>query len=295
LTARTWHAAIRVAFLAVAVACSREARAPERATVLFLTDFGARDGAVAVCKGVMWEIAPELRIVDVTHEIPPYDVETAGEVIEQAIAFYPRGTVAIAVVDPGVGSARKSIAVRTNKGHLLVGPDNGLFTLVIDAEGLDRAVELRNARYLRPGDAAFTFHGRDIFSPVAAHLASGVPLDSLGPPVQPVRLDVRAPAINGDAIAGIVRYVEDPYGNVVTNIPPRLLDALGARVGDTLEVKIGTRSFRLPWRNTFSDVPLGSALAVMHERALLSFSINQGDFATTHRVRRRDSVVVRRR
>ncbi len=274
-------------------ACARPS-GRELATVLFLTDFGARDGAVAVCKGVMWEIAPDLRVVDVTHEVPPYDVETAGEVLEQAIAFYPPGTVAVAVVDPGVGSSRKSIAARTKKGHLLVGPDNGLFTLVLEAEGLDRAVELANPRFRRPGDAAFTFHGRDIFSPAAAHLASGVPLDSLGPPVTPTRLDVRPPRRVADAIAGVVRYVEDPYGNVVSNIPPLLLDSLGARVGDSLRVRIGTRRFRLPWRNTFSDVPRGDALAVMHERALLSFSINQGDFATRYGVKRRDSVLVRR-
>lgn len=262
--------------------------------MLFLTDFGARDGAVAVCKGVMWDIAPDLRVVDVTHEIPPYDVETAGEVIEQAIAFYPAGAVAVAVVDPGVGSARKGIAVRTKKGHLLVGPDNGLFTLVMESEGLDRAVELTNPRYRRAGDAAFTFHGRDIFSPAGAHLASGVPLDSLGPAVVPVRLDARPPRKVGDAIAGVVRYVEDPYGNVVSNIPPALLDSLGVRVGDSLLVRIGARSFRLPWRNTFSDVAVGQSLAVMHERALLSFSINQGDFAKRFGAKRRDSVFVRR-
>src|SRR5688572_24458522 len=151
------------------------------ATVLFLTDFGVRDGAVALCKGVMWEIAPQLRIVDVSLEIPPYDIETAGEVLEQSMAYYFGGTVAVAVVDPGVGSARKSVAILTKKGHLLVGPDNGLFTLVMESEGLERAVELTNKRYQREGDASYTFHGRDIFSPVAAHLAAGVPLDSLGP------------------------------------------------------------------------------------------------------------------
>jgi S-adenosylmethionine hydrolase len=264
------------------------------ATVLFLTDFGVRDGAVALCKGVMWEIAPQLRIVDVSHEVPPYDIETAGEVLEQAVAYYPRGTVAVAVVDPGVGSTRKSVAILTKKGHVLVGPDNGLFTLVMEAEGLDRAVELTNKRYQREGDASYTFHGRDIFSPVAAHLAAGVPLDSLGPSVVPMRLDVRRAHRTIDAIDGVVRYVEDPYGNVVTNIPAALLDSAGLKVGDSLDVSFPARTMRLPWRRTFSDVPRGQNLAVMHERGLLSFSINQGDFATKYAIKRKDGVLVRR-
>lgn len=279
--------------LGVAAACASN-QPPDRPPLLFLTDFGVRDGAVAVCKGVMWSIEPSLRIVDITHETPPYDIETAGEVLEQALAFYPPGAVVVAVVDPGVGGARKSIAILTRKGHLLVGPDNGIFTLVMAAQGFDRAVELTNRKYQRAGDASYTFHGRDIFSPVGAHLAAGVPIDSLGPPVTPVRLDVRPAHIVANGIEGMVRYVEDPYGNVVTNIPPSLLDSARLRVGDSLDVRIGTRSFRLPWRNTFSDVPVGRPLAVMHERALLSFSINQGNFASAYGIERKAPVLVRR-
>jgi S-adenosylmethionine hydrolase len=276
------------------MACGAPGERRDPGTVLFLTDFGVRDGAVTVCKGVMWGIEPRLRIVDISHDIPPYDVATAGEVIEQALPYYPSGTVVVAVVDPGVGSARKSIAIRTKKGHLLVGPDNGIFTLVVEAEGLDRAVELSNKRYQRAGDASYTFHGRDIFSPVGAHLAAGVPLDSLGPSVTPLRLDVRPARASAGVITGEVRYIEDPYGNVVTNIPAQLLDSSGLRVGDSLDVRIGQRTFRLPWLRTFSDVPKGLPLAVMHERGLLSFSLNQADFARRYDVKRKDSVVVRR-
>jgi S-adenosylmethionine hydrolase len=289
------RAAIILALAGWLAACpgDRPARRSPTAAVLFLTDFGGRDGAVALCKGVMWEIVPDLRIVDITHEVPAYDIETAGEVLEQAVPYYPAGTVVVAVVDPGVGSARKGIAVLTRRGHLLVGPDNGIFTLLLETEGIERAVELRNARYRRAGDAAYTFHGRDIFSPAGAHLAAGLPLDSLGPAVMPMRLDVRPPRRVDGGIQGMVRYVEDPFGNVVSDIPPALLDSAGLRVGDTLDVRIGARGFRLPWRNTFSDVPRGAALAVMHERALLSFSINQGDFAGTHGIKRRDTVRIR--
>ena len=176
-----------------ATACASPEQRRETATVLFLTDFGLKDGAVAACKGVMVSIAPALRIVDLTHDIPPYDIEAAAEVLEQALPFYPSGTVAVAVVDPGVGSERKAAAILTKQGHILVGPDNGIFTLVMQTEGVERAVELRNTRYFRAAQTSSTFHGRDVFAPVAAHLAAGVPLDSLGPPLVPVRLDLRRP------------------------------------------------------------------------------------------------------
>lgn len=290
--------ALRILLLAfsfgTAAACAANRDSREPAPILFLTDFGVRDGAVAVCKGVMWSIEPRLRIVDLTHQVPPYDVETAAEVIEQALPFYPPGTIAVAVVDPGVGSERKPIAILTKRGHLLVGPDNGIFTLVLESEGLERAVELRDTRFFRPGETSFTFHGRDVFSPVGAHLARGVSIDSLGPPVVPTRLDLHTARRRGDGIDGSVRYVEDPYGNVVTNIPGALLDSLAARVGDSLDVRIGARALRLPWRQTFSDVGGGEALAVMHERGLLSFSVNLGDFAKKYGIKRADPVSVRR-
>ena len=279
--------------LAAATACAPDRVPREVATVLFLTDFGLRDGAVATCKGVMWSIAPTARVVDLSHEIAPYDIETAGEVLEQALPFYPTGTVAVAVVDPGVGSERRATAILTKQGHLLVGPDNGLFTLVMQAEGVERAVELRERRYFRVSSTSSTFHGRDIFAPVAAHLAAGTPLDSLGPAIVPVQLPIRPARIADNRIVGTVRYVEDPYGNVVTDISAALLDSLPAEVGDSLEVRIGSRTLHLPWHNTFSDVPRGQALAVMHSRGLLSFSINQGDFASRFGVKRKDSVSVR--
>ena len=287
---------LHLAALGAGVACARPEEAPHGApaTVLFLTDFGVKDGAVAVCKGVMLSIEPRLRIVDITHQTPAYDIETAADVLQQTLPFYPAGTVTVAVVDPGVGSERKSIAVLTKKGHLLVGPDNGLFTLVIEAEGLDRAVELKDRRFFRPGEKSFTFHGRDVFSPVGAHLARGTPIDSLGPPVVPIELKLQLARVVAGAVEGSVRYIEDPYGNVVANIPAALLDSAAMHVGDSLAVRIGARTLRLPWRATFSDVPNGRPLAVMHSRGLFSFSINQGDFATVYGVKRGDAVTVRR-
>lgn len=291
--ARTLHHFVVLALVSV-IGCAANATRGEPPTVLFLSDFGVKDGAVAACKGVMWSIEPTLRIVDLTHDVPPYDIESAAEVLEQALPFYPAGTVAVAVVDPGVGSERKSVAILTQKGHILVGPDNGIFTLVMQSEGVERARELREPRYFRAGQSSFTFHGRDVFAPVAAHLAAGTPLDSLGPPIVPVRLDLGPARIVDGRIEGMVRYIEDPYGNVVTNIPAALLDSIAARIGDSLEVRLDSRTLRLPWRNTFSDVPRGQALAVVHSRGLLSFSVNQGNFASRFGVKRKDSVRIRR-
>jgi len=197
------------------------------------------------------------------------------------------------VVDPGVGGRRDAVVVEAD-GRRFVGPDNGLFTLVMQTEGVERAVELRNTRYFRVEQTSFTFHGRDIFAPVAAHLAAGTPLDSLGPPITPMMLDTRPARLSAGRIEGTVRYIEDPYGNVVTDIRPALLDSLGARLGDSLEVRVRSRTLRLPWRSTFSDVPVGQTLAVMHSRGVLSFSVNQGDFASRFGVKRKDSISVRR-
>jgi S-adenosylmethionine hydrolase len=285
---------IRAAIAALLLSSAAAAQRSTPATVVFLTDFGTQDGAVAVCKGVMWNVDPDLRIVDLTHEIPAYDIETAGEVIEQALPFYPAGTVVVAVVDPGVGTQRKPIAVRTRAGHYLVGPDNGVFTRVLANEGLDRAVELRNDSYFRVSATSSTFHGRDIFSPVGAHLAAGTPLDSLGPAVVPVRLDVPRATFAQGVVRGRVRYIEDPYGNVVTDIPRALMDSAGFRLGDTLTVRIGARTLRLPWKNTFGDVAVGRNLVVIHSRGVVSFSINQGNFADKYATERHAAVVLTR-
>ena len=248
---------------------------------------------MAACKGVMWSIEPRLRIADLTHEVPPYDVAAAAELIDQAAPFYPAGTVVLAVVDPGVGGPRKGLAARTRAGHFLVGPDNGIFTRLLDREGLDRAVELKEARFFRGGDASSTFHGRDIFSPVAARLAAGTPLAALGPGLAPARLNIPQAERRGERIVGEVRYIEEPYGNVVTNIPAALLESVGATLGADLEVEIAGKSHLLPYRRTFSDVPADSEVALIHSRGVLSFSINKGDFAKRYGIERGYTVRLR--
>ncbi|MGA2111093.1 MAG: SAM-dependent chlorinase/fluorinase [Anaerolineales bacterium] len=188
--------------------------------VTLTTDFGTRDGFVGALKGVVWSICPEAQIADITHEIAPQNIREGAMALWRAYPFFPGGTVHVAVVDPGVGTTRRPIAARLGE-HVFVGPDNGLFTPIYeDASRLGRGVEivhLTNPRYFLP-KVSRTFHGRDIFSPVAAHLARGVPFADLGPPVtDPVRIPIfRAERTAGGWKAHI--SVVDIFGNLTTDL-----------------------------------------------------------------------------
>jgi|GEM_PF-30475 len=282
---------------AAALAASSPAAAPANGTVAFITDFGVKDPAVGICKLVMTGINAALNVFDLSHLIPPFNIRLAADFLAAAIQHAKPGTTFVAVVDPGVGSARRSIAVRTKGGHLLVGPDNGVFAKAIAAAGgVDKAVELANPEYFHRPAVSSTFHGRDIYAPVGAHLASGVPLEKLGPDVEDLKpLEVRPARLENGAIVGEVAYVEDPFGSVLTDIPRALVEEAGwrPRQGLKLEIRIGDRTVVLPYEKTFSDVRVGEELALIHSREVLSFSINQGHFGAAHGVKEGDSVVVR--
>ncbi len=199
-----------------------------------LSDFGLRDGYVGVMKAVALGIAPDARFVDISHDIAPQDIEMGSWTLGMAWRYFPAGSVLVCVVDPGVGGARRALALETG-GRFLVGPDNGLFTHALARSPIDRCVALTNATYHLPGASA-TFHGRDIFAPCAAHLLAGVALDSLGDPLDPatlVRLPIPlAPAWEDDTLVGRVAHV-DHFGNLISDIPlarPDTLLALSVRV-----------------------------------------------------------------
>lgn len=184
--------------------------------ITLLTDFGTADGYVGAVKGVILSIAPEAHIVDISHEIAPHDIRQAAFVLHNVYPYFPSHTVHMVVVDPGVGSTRRPIALRTPAGSF-VGPDNGVFSLVIAREQVEGVVELANPRYHLP-QASCTFHGRDIFAPAAAHLALGVPLAMLGPPVNnPCLLPLPRLEVGQGVITGEVVHV-DRFGNLITSI-----------------------------------------------------------------------------
>ena len=202
--------------------------------ITLTTDFGTRDPWVGIMKGVILGICPEARLVDISHDIGPQDVLEGALCLEASARFFPRGTVHLAVVDPGVGSSRRPLALRAG-GQCYVGPDNGLLSLILDDGGPVEAVELTREKYRRL-PASQTFHGRDIFAPAAAHLASGVPLERLGPVVtDPVRLSVPSSRHDNGLILGEV-IGADRFGNLLTSVTANDLAALEGPRAPVVEI-----------------------------------------------------------
>src|SRR5580692_11459858 len=171
---------------AVPAEVKREARSASntRPTIVFMTDFGTANDAVAICRAVIFGIAPDSRVTDITHQVTPFSIEEASRFLYGVTPYYPAGTVFLVVVDPGVGTSRKAIAVKSTKGQYFILPDNGVITPVVDRDGLAEAREITNQHWMIEAPLSSTFHGRDIFSPAAAHLAAGWEFNLVGPPVQ---------------------------------------------------------------------------------------------------------------
>lgn len=248
--------------------------------VVFMSDFGTSDDAAALCKGVMVSVDPTLKILDLTHEVTPFDVREGAIYLAEAAKVYPSGTVFIGVVDPGVGTSRRAIVLETEDGLAFVGPDNGLFTLVEREHGTRGAWEITSRDFMRPNPSA-TFHGRDLFAPTAALLASGAarPNEAGGPAGEIIRLRLSTPAVRGESIEGEVLLLDKAFGNVWTNVPRRVFQ--GA-FGDTVAgVRLSFRdtTLDLPIVSAFGDVPAGEPLAYFNSRDHLSFAVNLGSFA----------------
>lgn len=257
--------------------------------IALLTDFGPKDANVGVMKGVILSIAPQARLVDLSHEVGPQDVREAAWLLGRSAPFFPPGTVFLAVVDPGVGTARRGMAAGLGL-HFFVGPDNGVATKLIDrAESAGTPgtfFSLDRPAYWRP-EVSPVFHGRDVFAPVAAHLASGIALAQIGAPFDtPVRLESLAPIRVADGLRGIVEYI-DRFGNVRTNITRELL---GDR--DDVTVRIAGREVTSLTR-TFGDRPAGELIALIGSSGDLILSVVNGSAAERLGCRVGDEVEVR--
>lgn len=257
-----------------------------RPVITFVTDFGP--AAPAVCRGVMFGIAPDANIIDINHQVPRYSIRDGAGTLVFALPHMPVG-VHVAVVDPGVGTDRLAIAIRTGRGDVLVGPDNGL--LVPAAERLGGIVEVRSIenRSLMLPVVTSSFHGRDIFAPVAAHLATGTPFEEVGPTVPTerlVRLPVPEPTVRDGALETVVTHVLI-FGNVTfAGTPADLERAIGRlEPGRALAVELPAHGGRpavheeTRWASTFGDVPLGASLIMADSEGQLSLADNQGDAA----------------
>ena len=251
-----------------------------RPIIVFMTDFGTANDSVAICKAVMFGIAPESRIMDITHQVTPYSIEEGSRFLEAVSPYYPAGTVFVAVVDPGVGTSRKAVIVKSKKGQYFVLPDNGLVTPVMDRDGLDSAREITNPNWMIQSAISSTFHGRDIFSPAGAHLAAGWDFHLVGPEVpQLVRLTPKTSTTNDKGIAGDIVGLDDPFGSLVTDIPGGEFKNLGYHVGDKFRIEINKKPVTLPYVKTFMDVPVGDALLFIDSRDRVSIAVNQGNYS----------------
>jgi S-adenosylmethionine hydrolase len=249
-------------------------------TIVFMTDFGTANDAVAICKAVMISIAPDARIMDITHGVTPFRIEEGARFLEAVSSYYPAGTVFVAVVDPGVGTSRKAIIVKTKKAQYFVLPDNGLITPVIDRDGLDSAREITNQSWMIQAAISSTFHGRDIFSPAAAHLAAGWDFNLVGPGVpQLVRLTLKTATATDKGIDGHIIALDDPFGSLVTDIPGDEFKKLGYNLGDKFRIEINKKPVTVPYVKTFMGVPVGDVLLFIDSRDRVSIAVNQGNYS----------------
>jgi S-adenosylmethionine hydrolase len=256
-----------------------------RPTIVFMTDFGTANDAVAICKAVMIGIAPDARIMDITHQVTPYQIGEASRILSGVTPYYPAGTVFVVVVDPGVGTSRKAVIVKTKKGQYFVVPDNGLMTPIVDADGLEGAREITNPVWMIGDKISSTFHGRDIFSPAAAHLALGEDWTQAGPAVDVlVRLNAPTATVDAKGITGEVIGLDDPFGSLITNISGDDFKKLGYALDEKVTVKIDNKSHTFPYVKTFMGVAVGEPLLYLDSRDRVGFAVNERDFSKIYKV-----------
>ena len=265
----------------------------DRKTIVFLSDFGTVDGAVSAMHGVADQVERSLKLEDLTHEIPQFNIWEASYRLLQAMTYWAKGTVFVCVVDPGVGSARKSVAVLTKSGHIVVTPDNGTLTHIAREIGILERREISEAvNRLADSQRSYTFHGRDVYAYTGARLASGIiDFDEIGPelPLEPVMLNVEEARIEGDSIIGAIDILDTRYGSLWTNIPDTLLDKVEARHGDTFHVDITYRGrtvygYDMLYAKSFNDVEVGDALIYINSLLNVGIALNQGSFSEVYRI-----------
>ena len=253
----------------------------DRPLIALFTDFGARDAYVAQLKGVILSINAALTVIDLNHEVAAFDVRQAAYLLEASSRYLPVGSIVVTVVDPGVGTARRPVLCATQSDRWFVGPDNGVFTHVLAGQGLREAYELTEIAYFLPRVSS-TFHGRDVFGPVAAHLASGVPAADFGPRVETLLMfPVRPPCAEGRTAMGDIVHI-DHYGNIVTNVPPDLLP--GLQVGQNLSFTIAGCRRTAPFCATYGVQPKGSLVALVSSNDTLEVALTQGNAAAQIKV-----------
>jgi hypothetical protein len=268
--------------------------AAQNRIVVYQSDFGLKDGAVSEMKGVAMSVSPDLKLFDLTHEIPAYNIWEAAYRLQQTVPYWPVGTVFVSVVDPGVGTARKSVVLRTRTGQFIVTPDNGTLTLVAESLGIAEIREIDETVNRRQDSRkSYTFHGRDVYSYTGARLAAGViryeQVGPLLPRQEVVSIPYQKAVLAGGVIKGTIPVLDVQYGNVWTNIPGELFQQLHLSFGDKVHVALLHNDVRvyegdIPYTATFGAVPLGKPLVYLNSLLQLSFALNQGSFAKAYKI-----------
>jgi S-adenosylmethionine hydrolase len=261
--------------------------------VVFQSDFGLKDGAVSAMKGVAMGVSSDLKLFDLTHEIPAYNIWEAAYRLEQTVPYWPAGTVFVSVVDPGVGTTRKSVVLKTKTGQYIVTPDNGTLTLIASSQGIAEIRQIDEVLNRRKNSQeSYTFHGRDVYAYTAARLAAGViSYEQVGMklPNEVVEIPFQRALKEGNKLKGTISILDVQYGNIWTNIGGPLFNQLGLKYGDLLHVEIFHKDEKvysgdMPYCQTFGAVDKGKPLAYLNSLLQLSFALNQGDFARTNSV-----------
>lgn len=256
-------------------------------TITLMTDFGTSDNYVGVMKGVILSINPQAQIIDITHAIPPQDIHGAAFLIDSAYRYFPTGTIHLIVVDPGVGSERRAIVCQTQTAYFIC-PDNGILTHIFRNEEPIHTVTVENTAYFLP-QISNTFHGRDIFAPVAARLSRGVSINKLGnPATNPVQLPIPKPAVSNEAIVGHVIWI-DSFGNLITNISHKILESLPEQSSFVIHAGIAKIDCL---NHSYAESAVGELLAIIGSTNQLEISINQGDAAQILGLKRGDAITV---
>ena len=273
-------------FLLSVLASAQTSKYPQ--TIVFMTDFGVVDDSVALCRGVMYSIMPDVRIVDLTHQVTPFSILDGARFLYGATPYFPAGTVFVVVIDPTVGSTRKAIVAKSKRGQYFVLPDNGLLTLVEQRDGIEGVHEITNMDWMIGGKLSSTFHGRDIFSPAGAHVARGDDWTTAGPEVpikDLVRLNLQIAKLDDRGLTGEVIATDGPFGNLVTNVDAEVFFKLGYQRGQEVPVKLGDKEMKIKFVRTFSDVALGQPLLYIDSRGHFAMAVNQGSFAAVYGVK----------
>ncbi|MGF2412370.1 SAM hydrolase/SAM-dependent halogenase family protein [Ferruginibacter sp.] len=261
--------------------------------VVFQSDFGLKDGAVSAIKGVAMGADSSLKLFDLTHEIPAYNIWEAAYRLEQTVSYWPAGTVFVSVVDPGVGTDRKSVVLKTKAGHFIVTPDNGTLTLIAASQGIAAIREIDEAVNRRKGsEKSYTFHGRDVYAYTAARLAAGtINFEQVGKelPSEVVNIPFQKAVLDGKKVKGTIAILDIQYGNIWTNITVDIFKQLNAKVGDHLKVVIYQNKIKkyegtMPYAETFGAVAKGKPLLYLNSLLQVSFALNMGCFSARHKV-----------